>query len=663
MNATDAPAERTPSVEVRRRVAVDDPANLGDEWLLTNGLGGFAFGTVLGANTRRYHGWLIAARRPPVGRVVALHSMTEELVLPDRTVPLATHQFGDEQVLHPGGHRHLVAFDLRPPHQATWTFASGGVTVRRTLTLTSGANEARLTYEVEGVDAPSRLRVRPLVPLRDFHALDGETAHAGAHRVAAHDDAVRIERADAALRLVAAGAAWEPDEQWWRDFAYTEDRARGQRWREDVFSPGVFVFTVGAGGRTVEVAVDAGEAAAEAVVDRRGARGDSAHDGARARLAAAADQFVVERAGPRGSSMSIIAGYPWFADWGRDAMISLPGLLLATGRHAEARSVLETFAAHLERGLLPNCFDDEGGPALYNTVDAGLWFIHALRLYALASGDRALDALLDAAREIVRAYRRGTGFGIGIGADGLVVAGQGREPLTWMDARRDGVTFTPRDGKPVELSALWHNALLSLADLVAGEEAAELRERAGHTALSMQMSFWWPERACLHDVLRLGEHDWLGDERLRPNQIFAVSLPFSPLTAEQQACVVTVVRDRLLTPYGLRTLDPGDAGYRGRYEGDLTSRDGAYHNGTVWPWLIGAYCDAVLRVGGGSDAANREVRGVLEPLLAELDHGCLGQVAEVYDGDAPHRASGCPAQAWSVAEVLRVLDSLSPVSR
>lgn len=644
------------SESVRRVDAAVPGAAIASEWLLTNTLGGFALGTALGVNTRRYHGWLVAAMSPPVDRVVALHSVVDELVLPDTKIDLATFQFGDDLTRYPGGWRHLRMFEVETPHRVTWTFVVGRVSVTRTLRLARGINEASVTYDVDGAPPGTRLRLRPLVPLRGFHTLDREAEHRDAFRVLDHADGARIVREDRCMWLTADAASpgvWENAPQWWRNFAYPEERSRGQDWREDVFSPGVFDFTLAAGASTVTLNVAAGAT--------RPMRPDPTPTACPEPAFASADQFIVRR----GDSTSIIAGYPWFADWGRDTMISLPGLLLATGRFAEARSVLTTFASRIEGGLLPNCFDDWGGAPNYNTADAGLWFIHAVRAYARASGDENLDPLLDACRAVVSAYRRGTRHGIGVGADGLLIAGDGREPVTWMDARRGGITFTPRDGKPVELSALWYNALLGLAELVDrseadADEAAELRERAGQTALAMQMYFWWPERSCLHDVLRPGEHDWEGDARLRPNQIFAVSLPFSPLTAGQQACVVEVVRERLLTPYGLRTLDRDDPEYRARYEGDLMARDAAYHNGTVWPWLIGAYCDALLRVNGDSRPARAEVRAVLQPLRDEFDRGCLGQIAEVYDADPPHRASGCPAQAWSVAEVMRILGLLDP---
>jgi 4-alpha-glucanotransferase len=372
--------------------------------------------------------------------------------------------------------------------------------------------------------------------------------------------------------------------------------------------------------------------------------------------------FVVRRDRDGAAGASIIAGYPWFADWGRDAMIALPGLLLRSGRCADAAIILRTFAAHLRNGLLPNCFDDGGAGASYNGADSSLWFVRAVRATATAAGDMDLSDLVDACRAIVRAYQAGTDYGIRVDDEGLVVAdahtASGDDvPVTWMDARRGGVTFTSRAGRPIELSALWHHAQLALADMAGGAEADALRSEAARTASSIRARFWWPERRCLYDVL-CGSAAW-GDGRMRPNQIFAVSLAPSPLDPGQQRDVVAAVTARLLTPFGLRTLDPDDPAYRGRFEGDLMQRDGAYHHGTVWPWLIGAWGEAVLRTEGFAHAARDRVRAALAPLLDAMDAaseegGCFGQIAEVYDGDPPHRPGGCPAQAWSVAEVLRL---------
>jgi predicted glycogen debranching enzyme len=376
------------------------------------------------------------------------------------------------------------------------------------------------------------------------------------------------------------------------------------------------------------------------------------------RLHHAARQFVVARRSGRPGAVSVIAGYPWFADWGRDSMISLPGLLLSTGRLDEARAVLETFADHMRDGLLPNCFHDDEAPR-YNTVDASLWFVHAVHAFGQARGAAIPPRLLRACHEVIDAYTAGIGSIALDPADGLIKAGDPASALTWMDAARGGEVFTPRRGKAVEINALWHHALRCLAEVDGPTKRGQaLDGLAAQCAESMRQAFWWPQRDCLHDVLVETADGWRGNERMRPNQVLAVSLAHSPLSEVQQRSVVAAVQRDLLTPYGLRTLAPDDPAYRGRYEGDLMQRDAAYHQGTVWPWLMGPFVEAVLRIGGFDRPSAERARTLLDPLLAELDTGCLNQLAEVYDGDAPHRPSGCPAQAWSVAEVLRVLTTI-----
>ncbi|MCA3005850.1 MAG: glycogen debranching protein, partial [Phycisphaerales bacterium] len=373
---------------------------------------------------------------------------------------------------------------------------------------------------------------------------------------------------------------------------------------------------------------------------------------------------------------SIIAGYPWFADWGRDTMISLPGLLLCTGRHEEARSLLLLFSAargggpagsEQSGGLVPNVFDDYTGRPHYNTVDASLWFVHACCRYLAASKDQSTfnKELLPACLDVMHAYRTGTAFGIGADPeDGLIASGDHTTQLTWMDAKRDGVVFTPRHGKAIEINALYYNALRSLA-VAAGPHRTGLRNEM--TALADKIGptiatrFWNPQRQCLFDCLtpdHAAPGGWRPSTQVRPNQIFAVSLPHSPLNPSQQQAVVKCVRERLWTRHGLRTLEQGDAGYKGRFEGRMFDRDAAYHNGTAWPWLAGPLAEATLRAGGFSSEARAQARELLAPLLRAMEGGCLGQLAEVYDGDdtteRPQRAAGCPAQAWSIAETLRV---------
>jgi glycogen debranching enzyme len=678
----------------------DDPTSidraLKTEWLLTNGLGGYAMGTALGVNTRRYHGLLVAATKPPVGRVVALHSMIEQLVIPredgtEEIIDLSTQQFvgGDgKPMLHPNGWRHLRRLSV-DDSTATTEWDTGRCVVARTLQVAHDENALRIRYEILGLSSTWKLVVRPMFGSRDFHDLN---------RVLKDADLPEAMKNATFLHLSHNATRWINDSQNWRNFAYVIDRARGQDWFEDWWSPYRWEFDSVHGrifklSASLQLLNQTLSALANPSARWRQTTKDLFRVRPHCNLEEAGRQFCVKRRAQDDLHASVIAGYPWFGDWGRDTMISLPGLLLCTGRFDEVRSCLLLFARHMRNGLIPNFFDDSGEGCSYNTVDASLWFVHTVHAYLNrdrkgAAGPRrnASGSLPDgrgsvsdqelraACGAIIAAYRRGTDFNIFMDNDGLIAAGDQTTQLTWMDAKRDGVVFTPRHGKAVEINALWFNALRCLAEMTADDrERDDLIALSHRVEQSFRAEFWWSERQCLRDVLipKPGQGDasdareFIPDSQLRPNQIFAVSLPVSPLNEDQKRAVVKIVGDRFLTPFGLRTLDRDDANYRGRYEGSMFERDRAYHNGTVWPWLIGPYCEAFLRIEEFSDDAKQRVRQILQPLLNELEctrmengqfmGGCLGQLAEVYDGDPPHRPGGCPAQAWSVAEVLRIL--------
>lgn len=661
------------------------------EWLLTNSLGGYAMGTVLGVNTRRYHGLLIAATNPPLGRIVALHSIVEQLVIhcddgTQEIIDLSVQQFvsHDSQVmLHPDGWQRLRSFQITRDG-VQWRWEHDGIAVTKRVAVEAGENRIGVQYALENLDRPCELHVRPLVSFRDFHSLHHDRA---VHELSSqrHACSVGCDRYELAIESTMPASSdahvqgvWKSDPQWWNQFAYSMDSERGQDWIENVWSPGYFVAAFDPKPQqpqqpqqlNIHAALQRPKREDRQVLisqtDYR-APGDQAVTPL-SRLKRAANDFVVTRLIGQERFTTIIAGYPWFSDWGRDTMISLSGLLLCTGQIDKAPSTLLTFARHLRNGLIPNNFDEYGSGGNYNTVDASLWFVHAAHEYCRYAGGNDNDAppeLLHACRTIIAAYRNGTEYNIRMDADGLIAAGDETTQLTWMDARRDGVVFTPRHGKAVEINALWHNALRCLAAMTDDDrEREELSALAQRAADSFRTQFWWRERECLHDCLMpqtlpSGEVCYVADGKLRPNQIFAVSLPFSPLDAQQQRAVVKIVEQRLLTPFGLRTLDRDDPAYCPRFEGDLFNRDRAYHNGTVWPWLIGPYCEALLRVNQYSEQTKQRVRALLQPLLDEMDNldggRCLGQIAEVYDADEPHCPAGCVAQAWSVAELLRIL--------
>jgi glycogen debranching enzyme len=719
-----------------------------DEWVLANGLGGFAMGTAGGIPERRYHAMLIAGTTPPVGRVAALQTMVEWLVVEHHGVltrhPISALRFAGDAV-SPADAAPLARFSFGQSCTWAWRIVTkvGVFMVERELILHHARNAAtvryRLTREQVGHHEKDGTRLwieaRPLVSLRDFHALltPGEphahqVSNLGADGVTVSRMAMSMElRIDPGQGRFASGA------ETWRNVEYTREHERGMDGVEDLWSPGVFILAMmgdhlphvrhgheSAGSHAPRGGADRSpewhsivcevatptplspvpEAEEELAAERARlepiVRDALAQLGPAARnedrdaikcLVVAADRFVVKRQvaavaseekGAAAAEMSsIIAGYPWFADWGRDTCICLPGLLLRCGRFAEAKRCLAAFAAYRRRGLVPCTFDDGSGAPQYNTVDASLWYIHAACDYLRVTGDRAgFDASMRAACvEIVEHYRKGTDFSIRVDPeDGLVCEGNEQTQLTWMDAKRDGVVFTPRFGKPVEINALWYSALLELAGAIetaSPKAARELHQWADQAGRSFA-KFWNAERGCLFDCLRPTlRGGWEAVADVRPNQVFAIALPHSALTQEQQASVLRVVQEQLLTREGLRTLEPGSAAYCPRFEGVLFERDRAYHNGTVWPWLIGPYVDAVLRVGKRSTDAYREAReaiaGLMEELVKSRDvPGPVGTLAEVYDADAldaKRRPEGCLAQAWSVGELIRVIGEVSRETR
>ena len=741
----------TISIDLTRLSSTQREAMLRREWFLTNGLGGFASGTVLGVPQRRYHNFLNGATRPPVGRIAALGGMLETVVLKSAAKPgapaaeqrleFSSFMFpGGETragesvspfVFAPSGHAHLERFEKDVT--CRWFYRYGPVEFSRELALQRHENVCVVRYHVNAERHAARFELRPFTALRDFHELVKATERGTDYSVLAGATACEVACRGSRLQMApgngSAPGSFVQDRQWWYNVRYQRDFERGQDCQEDLFSPGVFTFDLPAGrSHSIEIiaALDSEPlrslkkplkpitrdqiAASEASRLERLVAATTIGLGGRALsedekvvvslLAQSADQFVVRRertpaqtrvvsaltdksAGssstkPEPHDYSVIAGYPWFSDWGRDTMIALPGLLLTTGRLDEATRVMEAFAALTRRGLVPNCFDNGTGAAEYNTVDASLWYLHAaFNLHKACTEAGHSDPTAEgspirrACLAIIDAYQSGTDFNIRADAkDGLIAAGETGTQLTWMDAKRDGVVFTPRHGKPVEINALWYSGLMVTADLCEKDlprRSRELRQIAERVGKSFREQFWNDEDHCLYDVLSPRSGAFVGVDEIRPNQIFACSLPYSALEPERQQSVVKVVAEHLLTPRGLRTLSPTEKGYVARFEGPLFERDRAYHNGTVWPWLLGPYAEAVLRVGKFSERSRALARDAIQPLLDMIspsetsDSGgpALGQIPEIYDADdspqRPRRPDGCFAQAWSVAECLRVL--------
>jgi predicted glycogen debranching enzyme len=628
------------------------------EWLETNGRGGFSFGTVSGMRTRRYHGLLIVATRPPGARMLLLSSLEEAVKLGEDRWELGSNQYPG--VVHPAGHEWLAGFELGL--FPTWTYRLGGVRFSRSVCAPHGEDAVILTYTATGLPPEgATLELRPLLAYRDYHSLQHQNSAINATAVQG-DGWVRFCPYEGCppLFLCAGELEYEAAGSWYRDFEYEVERERGLDWKEDLYNPGVLRLRLRPGeplhviAATRAIAAQRAAGMVEEEVGRRAAlRAPLAEYGPVAvRLAQAADQFVVRR-GEGGET--VIAGYPWFEDWGRDTMIALPGLALTTGRFETARRILATFAGVVDQGMLPNRFPDWGTTPEYNTVDATLWFFVAAWRYLEATKDLSFlgKELLPVFRDIIDWHRRGTRYGIKVDDDGLLRAGQPGVQLTWMDAKVGDWVVTPRIGKPVEIQALWYNAL-RITEALCREtrQTAQARDYAAwaeQAQATFEREFWYEDGGYLYDVVN-------GDNRdaaLRPNQVFALSLPFPLVTGEHAERVIAVVEEQLLTPLGLRSLAPFEAYYFGQYGGDVWHRDGAYHQGTVWPWLIGPYVDAVLRVRGGGDAAKAAIRTRLQPLVEHLGEAGLGSISEIADADPPYRPNGCPAQAWSVAELLR----------
>ncbi len=663
-------------------LADDELEHLGREWLLTNGTGAYAMGTLPAINTRRYHGLFVAAVQPPVGRMVALNQMFEQLVL---TSPAGTQtiewsschfQQDDGQLIQaPQGNLLLRRFDRGLTIR--WVYVFKHIQFIRELILHQNEQAATVQYQVSGLmaDESAVLRVQPMLTLRDFHSLYQRADDFG---IDAGVDQIQIDRHGVdfpGVQIKCLGSTFAYDPDWWFGVSYPADAERGQDHKEDYFLPGYFETAINPGQSAmveVQVQVRVKEDQSPRPVERAthlqpmcDALEKFAGDDAEL-LAIAADDFVVKRTVGDRTLSTILAGYPWFADWGRDTFIALPGLLLCTGRHDEARDTLAAFASVIRHGLVPNRFDDydkNADAAHYNSVDASLWFVRAAHAYMDATGDQDAwrDWLEAAVRQIIEGYIRGAGHDVRMAGDGMIYAGNDRTQLTWMDAKCDDVVFTPRQGKAVEINALWYCALAQTAERLKDSD----KQAANHfTKLTQRIkrafvkTFWDDERRCLRDhVWQTDDGDQEhADRAIRPNQIFTVSLPFSPLPQTKQRHVLKTVKDQLLTDYGLRTLPESDPHYHPFYSGNGFDRDKAYHQGTVWPWLIGPYAEGVLRAGKFSEESKTEALGVMMPLLNEMRDRGLGQLHEIHEAAYPHRAVGCMAQAWSVAEVIRVLD-------
>ena len=653
-----------------------DP-HLQEEWLVTNGLGGYASGTVDGAITRRYHGLLIAALPNPLGRMMMLNGLSERLRLPDRNVVYT----GAEELSAVPPESTLGPAEFRiESGLPVWRYEIAGFVLEKRLLLLYRQNTVHLTYRLLAGSGKLRIGLRPAIHFRK-HDAPVSAENGQKYVVTVCDDRFEItstpEMPMLRMQLYGPSAAFTFDRKEIASIPYSTERNRGYEWEGSLWSPGYFRTDLGEGDQTTLVAstetwetvsaLTPGKAF-EAELSRRRLLLDAAIPAARTGVAAelvlAADQFLITpvgrtedaaRAKAAGEEIrTVIAGYHWFTDWGRDTMISLEGLTLMTGRKNEAGWILHTFAHYVRDGLIPNMFPEEEQEGLYHTADATLWFFHAVHRYVEISGERAtLKVILPKLVEIVERHMQGTRFGIRMDpADALLTQGQEGYQLTWMDAKVGDWVVTPRRGKAVEINALWYNALRLLEGWLREEQDEARAGSIAATALRVRESFnrrfWFERGGYLYDVVDAeGGGD---DDSCRPNQILAISLDYPVLDESRWQPVMKTVTERLLTPVGLRSLAPGSAEYKPKYYGDLRSRDAAYHQGTVWAWLIGPYIDAWLRLHPGEQ---EEARKLLMGFLPHLNEQCIGSISEVFDAEAPYTPRGCIAQAWSVAEVLR----------
>ena len=666
-----------------RSLASDGAPLIEREWLVTNALGGYASGTIAGAPTRRYHGLLIAAHPAPHGRLMLLSHVSERFKFRDSSVFTIGVIEQAHRILELEGLKFLQDFRLEQG-LPIWRYVIHDHIVEKRIYMPHRHNTVHITYRLVSGPGPIQVKLKASVHFRghDDRVSAPNPAPYFLTASGGHFELMDCGHAFPPLRLKMTGraTAFTFEETSMPDVLYRVEAGRGYDNVGQMSSPGIFRASLS---RDQDVTLTAStepwerieafspdEALATEIERRRrlvGAACPSARTGLPRELVLAADQFIISPAGRIEDSAraeasgeqarTIIAGYHWFTDWGRDTMISLEGLTLVTGRHAEAGYILRTFINHVRDGLIPNFFPDHSTEGVYHTADATLWYFHALSRYMDVTGDRGvLRHYLPILKNIIAHHQAGTRFGIHVDPDdGLLSQGAAGYQLTWMDAKVSDWVVTPRRGKAVEINALWYNALRLLENWMreAGEDSDGIRAEADRAQLSFNQRFWCETEQGLFDVID-GEQE--SDASCRPNQLFAISLPHALLAPEKWKTVLRTVQDRLLTPFGLRTLAPGHPDYKPQYYGDLRSRDAAYHQGTVWAWLIGPFVDAWLRV---YPDRRSECRQLIAGFDAHLSEACIGTISEVFDAEAPYTPRGCAAQAWSVAEVLRISSVLA----
>ncbi len=625
------------------------------EWLETNGLGGWSSSSVIGCHTRRYHGLLVAATRPPAERMSLVSKLDETIITNTDRFELGTNNYGD--TIYPQGYRYMTGFtkDLFP----AFFYTAGDIQLKKSIAMVQGQNTVLITYQVIKAGEPFTLQLTPLLSVRDYHGLvQANDAINKNARFSDHVFSIQAYKDTPAIFIQVPGSSYQADPKWFYHFNYSVEQYRGLNFTEDLFSPGTFSVPLQAGDALAVVVstndplhMDAFELWATEEKRKKALLSNQPADETLQQLLLAADQFIVQR----GDDLkTVIAGYHWFTDWGRDTMISLPGLTLSTGRYEDARKILDAFAGSVSMGMLPNRFPDYGAAPEYNNADGTLWYFIAVFKYLAATNDKdfVLGRLLPVLKDIIDWHYKGTRYHIHATDDGLLFAGEPGQQLTWMDAKVDNWVVTPRMGKPVEIQALWYNALCIFAELLAlnnqAGQASAVREKAAQTKSSFAEKYWYAAGNCLYDGI---DENGSPLTELRPNQLFAISLPFPLMEAEKAMAVLQVITEQLYTAVGLKTLPAADKNFKPFYGGDTLHRDAAYHQGTVWSWLLGPYIDAIMKLDGSKDQA----MAIINAFRYHLNEACIGSVSEIFDAAASHQPRGCIAQAWGVAEILRVM--------
>ena len=625
------------------------------EWLETNGLGGWASSSIIGANTRRYHGLLTAAITPPAERMVLLSKLDETIVTAEKRIELGVNVYNNNAIA-PSGHHYLDRFtkELFPE----WEYEAEGIRLRKTIAMVHGENTTLIIYDVIEAAEPFTLELLPLIAARGYHSLNHEGPHMHWH--VDFSDGIFHNQPDGKNHVFISvpGAVYEHTPRWFNGVEYPVEQYRGLDFTEDLFNHGTFSVSLKQGdslGIIVSTEDVAGRNAHELLskesVRRKLLISHQPDDELVRQLTLAADQFIVKR----GEDLkTIIAGYHWFTDWGRDTMISLPGLCLSTGRYDDAKKILAAFAGTVSMGMLPNRFQDNGEEPEYNNVDGTLWYFIAVYKYLQATGDApfVLNEILPVLKQIIDWHFAGTRYHIHAESDGLLFAGEEGQQLTWMDARVGQWVVTPRMGKPVEIQALWYNALRIFSELLHlnGQESDAIVVNVSVEKIKehFETLFWYEAGQYLYDnINEKGEPV----AEFRPNQLFAISLPFALIEGEKAISILQSIEEHLYTPVGLKTLPKTDARYVPVYGGDQYHRDSAYHEGTVWSWLLGPYIDALVKVG----VEKSNLQKVIDNFAYHLNEACIGSVSEIFDAEPPHHPRGCIAQAWGVAEILRVI--------